>query len=300
MEKNNFNKIAPLLVVCGAIVWGFQGIFVNWLCSFGFDSSQSATLRCITAGITMLVFMLIVRPKDLKINIKHLPLFLCAGILGTLLTSQFYFKSIMLNGLTVSSILIYVEPAILMVLSAILFKDKLTPLKLISLLLAFTGCVFVCGVGTDSEITTVGIIFGLLSALTYALYSVFCVFLFKLGYGSLTVITYAMVFAGIGSIFTSDLGEIAGILTGNNAIVYLSAFLTGFGTAVLPYGLYTTGLKGTKPSNAAIIAYIEPLTATVAGILIYSEKPTLLTFLGIFLIVFSVIILNVKRNSNQN
>lgn len=298
MDNKKFTKIAPLFVVGGAIVWGFQGIFVNWLCSFGFDSNQSATIRCITAAIAMLLFMLIVRPGDLKINIKHLPLFLCAGILGTLLTSQFYFKSIMLNGLTVSSILIYVEPAILMILSAILFKDRLTPLKLISLALAFTGCVFVCGIGSDSDITTVGIIFGLLSALSYALYSVFCVYLFNLGYGSLTVITYAMLFAGIGSLFTSDLGEIATILSGNNYIVYLSAFLTGVGTAVLPYGLYTTGLKGTKPSNAAIIAYIEPLTATVAGILIYSEKPTLLTFLGIFLIVFSVIILNVKKQNN--
>ncbi len=295
-NSKNFKRIAPLFVISGAILWGLQGIFVNVLSSYGLDSQQCAVLRVTTAAVIMMIFMAIAMPKELKVKLRHIPLFMCAGILGTLCTSLFYFKSIILNGLTTASILLYVEPAILMILSAILFKDKITKIKTISLTMAFIGCVFVCGIGTQTAISPQGIGFGLLSALSYALYSVFSVYLFKRGYSSFTVTAYAMLFAGIGSLFVTDLGELANVCLESSNTIYPAAVLTGIATAILPYTLYTTGLKGTKPGNAAIMAYIEPLTATVAGILIYSEKPTYLTFLGIVLIVLSVVILNVKKN----
>jgi drug/metabolite transporter (DMT)-like permease len=50
-----------------------------------------------------------------------------------------------------------------------------------------------------------------------------------------------------------------------------------------------------EASKAGIIATIEPMVATLVGILVFSEPLTFLSGLGILLILSAVIVLNWKR-----
>ena len=65
-------------------------------------------------------------------------------------------------------------------------------------------------------------------------------------------------------------------------------------TAVAPYLLYTLGLKNTPASKAAIMATIEPLVATVLGIVVFSEPLTLAAAAGIVLILAAIVLLNAR------
>ena len=78
-------------------------------------------------------------------------------------------------------------------------------------------------------------------------------------------------------------------------IVLMALFNT-----VIPYILYTKGLLGVEASVAPIIATLEPVVATVTGIIVYSEKLTFSGALGIVLVLGSVVILNLKVNKNEN
>ena len=67
----------------------------------------------------------------------------------------------------------------------------------------------------------------------------------------------------------------------------------------LPYFLYNFGLKGLDAGVASVIAFLEPMVATIAGFVIYSEEPTVFNYLGIFLILAAVILRNIGFGRNE-
>ena len=64
---------------------------------------------------------------------------------------------------------------------------------------------------------------------------------------------------------------------------------------MIPFLPYTLGLRTVEASKAGILATIEPLVATLVGILVFSEPLTLLSGSGIVLILLAVILLNRKQ-----
>ena len=57
---------------------------------------------------------------------------------------------------------------------------------------------------------------------------------------------------------------------------------------------YTLGLRSVEASKAGIIATIEPVVATIIGIVCFSETLTILSGMGIVLVLTAVTILNRK------
>ena len=70
--------------------------------------------------------------------------------------------------------------------------------------------------------------------------------------------------------------------------------LTALITAVIPFLAYTLGLERVEASKAGIIATIEPMVATLIGIIVFSEPLTIMSGVGILLILSAVVILNLK------
>ena len=64
---------------------------------------------------------------------------------------------------------------------------------------------------------------------------------------------------------------------------------------MLPYLFYTKGLEKVDPGIASILATIELVVASIVGFTIFKEEVTLEKLLGIILIMFSVVLLNLKR-----
>ena len=81
---------------------------------------------------------------------------------------------------------------------------------------------------------------------------------------------------------------------------FLIAFccLTDLITAVIPFLAYTIGLESVEASKAGIIATIEPMIATLIGIIVFSEPLTFMSGAGILLILSAVVILNLKQGSS--
>ena len=73
------------------------------------------------------------------------------------------------------------------------------------------------------------------------------------------------------------------------------SLLTALVTAVIPFLAYTLGLRSVEASKAGILATVEPMVATLIGILVFSEPLTLMSGLGVLLILAAVVILNVSK-----
>ena len=167
-------RFAVMLVVIAGTLWGMIGYFVRSLQSQGLGSMQIVALRMTISAVMFMIYALIFNRKLFKIKLKDLWCFLGSGVLSVGFFSFCYFKAIEYSSLSVASILLYTAPIFVMVFSVILFKEKLTVVKVVSLLFAFLGCLFVTGVFDMGEgINTLAIVFGVLSGVCYALYSIF-------------------------------------------------------------------------------------------------------------------------------
>lgn len=183
-------------------------------------------------------------------------------------------------------------------MSAIFFKEKITSKKIIALIIAFMGCILiteVIGVQTI-KLTNLGILTGIGSGLGYALYSIFGrVALRK--YETITVTSYTFIVASLSLIPFSNLSYMGKIFI-NNSTVLINVLLLGLLSTLLPFLLYTKGLQNMEAGKASIMAFVEPMVATLAGIILFKEKIHIQNVAGIMLIFISLVLLNLPKKAD--
>ena len=288
-------KLAPIFIFLAGVLWGSMGIFVRILNGKGLFSMEIVALRAVVTAIFMVVFLLLFHRDLLIIKWKDIWVFLGSG-LGSILFFNFcYFRAISLTSLSIAAILLYTSPAIVMILSFFLFKEKFTGRKVLALVMTFLGCVFVTGVlGETAAVTGKGVLAGLGAGLGYALYSIFSRYAIDKGYHSLTITCYTFVIAAVGSFFLSDRRQIAEVALGSPAM-FVFSLVFGLLCTVLPYLLYTAGLKYVENSRASIIVSVEPVAATLIGFFRYQEKIRPMCFAGIVLVLSAMVLCSVGK-----
>ena len=294
MERKR--NIGPLLIILAGIFWGSMGIFVRKLGTYGFTSVQIVAIRITLAALVFSILLFIRDRSGFRITLRDLPLFLGLGFGSILFFTVCYFTAITIMPLSTAAILLYTSPIWIMLMSMLFFREKLNRIKLIALVLAFAGCVLVSGISGEG-ITLVGLLIGLGSGIGYGLYSILGTIALR-RYSPYTVTTYTFLFAAAGSWLICGPADMISKFTAAADLPFLLFFccLTALVTAVIPFLSYTLGLRTVEASRAGILATIEPMVATLIGILVFAEPLTLLSGLGILLILAAVVLLNRKQN----
>ena len=282
---------AYLFIIVSAIFWGLIGLFVKTLVSQGFTSMQIVAIRAVVSAIIMAGILCKLGFEHFKINPTTIAPLIGMGVVSLTFSNYCYFNCIKLSSLAVAALLLYTAPIFVMLMSLVLFRESFTPAKGIALAATFIGCAFITG-AFDSEVSLSlqGIIFGLGSGIGYALYSIFGKYAIR-HYSTLTITTYAFIFASISSIplanFTS--ASLANLFTSQSILAALG--LAALST-VIPYWLYTLGLEQVEAGRASILATVEPLVAALVGITLFNEPITTNKLLGTILICSSIVLLN--------
>lgn len=297
MAKDNKAIIGSALIIIAGCFWGSMGIFVRRLDTYGFSSIQIVSIRVTMAALIFALVLFVKDRKGFKISFRDIPLFLGLGFGSILFFTVCYFSAITMMSLSTAAILLYTSPIWIMLMSILFFHEKLDRRKLIALALAFAGCVLVSGI-SGGGVTPTGLLVGLGSGIGYGLYSI----LGKIAlckYSPYTVTTYTFVFAAIGSWFICRPADMINKFSdaADPGFLILFCCLTAVITAVIPFLAYTLGLERVEASKAGIIATIEPMVATLIGIVVFSEPLTLMSGMGIVLILSAVVLLNLKRKN---
>ena len=290
------NKSAVIVILAGSL-WGFMGFFRRTLDSMGVSAIGCIAVRCIFAAALFGIVLLVSDRQAFKIKLKDIWIFFGSGIVSLLVFGVCYFKAMDYMSLSAAAILLYTAPCFVILFSALLFKEKLTGQKLAAMLLAFAGCCLVSGIGGGTTITPIGLLLGLASGVCYALYSIFSRFALNRGYSSLTINFYSCLLATIGATVAGGT-EYLDIITASAPNLGF-AFATGLVTCFLPYLLYTRGLEGLENGKASIMASVEPVVATIVGVVIYKEALTAMSAAGIVLVLAAIVLLNIKLGKKQ-
>ena len=282
-----------ILVIIAGVSWGLIGVFTKAINALGFTEMQMLFIKGVLATTLLFIITFIKDKKQLKLqkwtDIRY---FIGTGICSFTLFSWTYMKAINLTSLGVAAVLLYTAPTFVMLFSILLFHEKMTKTKGIVLVMTFLGCVLVTGLLEGGmTFTGMGILMGLVSGISYAMYSIFCTFAIKRNYGSLTISFYTFLLATIFmAIFCVEPVAVVAQITekGQWPLTIVFALLT----TVVPYLCYTKGLSGLPASQASVTATIEPVVAAILGIVLFHESVSMLKLTGIVLVLSSVVVMS--------
>ena len=292
MQRTSSAMGSALIIAAGAL-WGTMGIFVRSLGAYGFDSIQISALRLCAAALCFLLLLLARRGRGFRLQLRDLPLFLGLGVGSVGLMTCCYFAAIRMMTMSEAAILLYTSPIWVVLMSALFFHEKVTRRKLLALTLAFAGCALVSGLG-GGALKPVGILVGIGSGIAYGLYSILGSVALR-RYPAEAVSAYTFFIAAIAVLAISRPVELVQKFASADGLagLILLTLATGAVTAFVPFLIYTIGLNRVQASHAAILATVEPLVATVLGILVYHEQLRTATLLGIACILGAILALNV-------
>lgn len=289
-------NISKLKLTASMAIFGTIGIFVRYI---PMPSSIIASVRGLGGMLFLLLLTLISKKNISKESIKkNLPiLFFSGAFIG--INWILLFESYRYTSVATATLCYYLAPVIVILLSPLILKEKLTVLKLLCVFGALVGMVFVSGVAENgipsfSEIT--GILLGVGAAAFYATVIMLNKklrdiesndrTLVQLGVAGAVILPYALLTENVAEI---KLGATAIILLAVVAIVH-----TG-----ISYTLYFGSIKELNTQTVAIFSYIDPIVAIILSAVILKESMTVYSVIGAVLILGSTLIseLSEKKKS---
>lgn len=270
-----------VFIAMAGILWSTLGLFGNMLMERGLSSEQVAFTRLFIGFIVLSLYSLIRRPKVLKINLKCLLYCGAIGIICQGLFNKCYFKAVEVTGVSIAAVLLYTSPLFLAVFSKIVYKEKMTRAKIISLILCCIGAIMAVtgGVLDLKEINTYGIIMGIMAAITYALMPIISKNALK-EFSSETILIYGFLFGAIFMIPSAKPVEMIGFVTDMNVLPYM--ILLGVFPAAMAYIFYAEGIaRGCELSIVGVVASVELIAASIIEWTVVGEVFTIGKAIGV-------------------
>ncbi len=261
-------------LIIAMLIFGSIGIFVK---EIPLASNEIVFARTIIGGI-FLIFVAIMQRKGINKSAlkKSLPLLAISGLaLG--LNWLFLFESYKYTTVSIATLSYYCAPIIVMLISPIILKEKLTITKIIGIVFAMIGMILISGTSFGGENPFKGLIYGLLAAVFYSSLMI----LNKLikGLSSLELTIIQLFFAGIVMfiyvLFTHK-GDII-IPSGKPLIILLLICIVHTGIACY---LYFSSMQELPGQTVAMFSYIDPVSALILSGIFLGERLSSIQWLG--------------------
>ncbi len=289
--------LSTALVALAALCWGSSGGIGAILMGEGWNPFVVSFYRG-TIGLLFVLGWLALHPQNSGLGNRRLWFWSVIAGLGVTGNFAFYFISIAEGSVAVAATLMYCAPIFVYLVSFTLRLETPTPMKWGAIALVMCGIVLLTQVYDigSSGLTLLGVGTGLLAGLSYAIF----IFGFKYAapHGSpQTVLAIAFSVLAATLIWPSDLGQVLAVLSTPDWPMFLTLGVLGAGFSFV---IYIFGLKYTAPAVASIMAMVEPVTASLFGVVVLEETLAGVQILGMGLILVTVTALSVSTSKSPN
>ena len=271
-----------LLIVLSAASFGTLAIFGRYAYAAGMDTFTVLFLRFSIAAVLMSV-LLAARRESLPRGQVLIQL-IGMGALGYAGQSFSYLTAIKFASAGLVALLLYLYPMFVFILSVMVFRERITGLKVIALIIALIGTALTVDPAGGEAI---GILLAVAAALIYSFYIIV---------GS-NVIKHVSAVQSSTVIFASA-GMVFGVITAINGTHFPTANSGWFAVAgivliatVIPVVMFLTGLELIGPTNAAMLSTLEPVVTVLLAAWLFQERLQPISMLGGGLILVAVILL---------
>lgn len=281
---------AIIYIILAGVLWGTSSIFFNVLKPYGFTPMEMTAMRGLVSAIAFPLYTLFTDKSVFKVTLKELAAFAGNG-LAVYGTASLYFMSIEKASVSTAVILMYTAPVIVMVYSVAFLGEKLSRVKALSVAMVVIGCALVSGIVGGLSGSFVGIMLGLGSGIAYSMYNIFTKIEMLKGYNPNSATMYGFIVMGLFSLLFVSPMDMAQKATVNPVVTIPVMIGIGVFTCLFPYLLYTTALCTVPAGTASSLAIIEPLSATIFSVVLFGEKLSAPSVIGIALILVAVYLL---------
>ncbi|MEO7729309.1 MAG: DMT family transporter [Burkholderiales bacterium] len=299
-SARGFALWGPLLVVLAATGFSFKAIFIKILyAEFPVDPETLLALRMLFALPFFLVMALLSHDSTRELARRDWIMLIAMGFIGYYLSSYLDFIGLQYITAGLERLILFLQPTMVVLLSALFFRTPIRRHHAISLALSYTGIalVFASNLKIAPEPRAIllggGLVF--LSALCYALYMI--------GSGRVIPRVGAARFTGYAS--SAACGFAIGqffLLRGVEALAqpakvyWLCAAMAAIST-VMPIWLMAEGIKRIGANQVAMIAAIGPVLTIFFGWLMLNEAITAVQITGAALVLAGVLLVSVKATA---
>lgn len=274
----SFIKQNSILFITSLVLFGSNGVMANGI---DLPSSQIVLFRALLGSIALIVAFLVLGGRFTIQRDRKRFLFQAMSGVSLGIAWIMLYEAFVQVGVGVSYIEYYCAPIIVMMLSPVLFKERLTAPKVIGFVLIVIGTVMLCFEMIGSGGNPVGHLYGMGSAIAQA-----CVVIFsKLSSegNALENVSVQMVFAFVTSlVYSVMIGSIPniGAIDDWEPILVLGALNTG-----MCYFVYIFSVSKLNAQTVSALGYIEPLSAIVFSAMFLGEHLSQLQVLGAAVVV---------------
>lgn len=297
-----YEIIGIILTLLGATLWGVSGTSVQFIGNFrNMNLEWLLTMRLITAGLLTILYGWI-RQGNAIFNVFRnwrdtlgLVIF---GVFGMALCQYTYFRSIVIAGAGIATVLQYLAPSMIIIYLLVRYGKRPSTGEIISVILALVGTICLMGNnGFSFESFRSDVLFwGLLSAVGVAVYSVSPVRLLAT-YGTIPIVGFGMLLSGLvaaalfqqpHSYATWDVWTVVGCFN----VVFLGT--------IVSFNAYLEGVKRIGAVSGSILSSIEPISAAFFGWALLGNQFNRVGILGMAMIIATVIIIALEKRGQSS
>jgi drug/metabolite transporter (DMT)-like permease len=288
-----------LLIIISAVAFGAMPIFARFAYAAGADPVTLLLLRFTTAGLFLLAWTWIRRlplPKG-----RTLAAVIGMGLVGYFGQAMSYFTALTLIPAGLVALLLYLYPALVTGMSAVLFKERLTPLRGAALLLSLSGAALVIApagrVSESGPIQPLGIFLALLAAVVYSGYILVSSRVMRSAdpvSTSMVIMLSAAVSFGLLAAARGLAGE--GLHLPQTGGGWWALGGLALVSTVLAMVTFLAGVARVGPTNASLLSTLEPVVSVILAMLLLGESLAPVQAVGGALILAAVLALTGLEN----
>ena len=297
-----YEVIGIILTLLGATLWGVSGTSVQFVGNFrNMNLEWLLTMRLITAGLLTVLYGWI-RQGNAVFNVfsnwRDTLGLVIFGVFGMALCQYTYFRSIVIAGAGIATVLQYLAPSMIIIYLLVRYGKRPSTGEIISVILALAGTICLMGNnGFSFESFRSDVLFwGLLSAVGVAVYSVSPVRLLAT-YGTIPIVGFGMLLSGLvaaalfqqsHSYATWDVWTVVGCFN----VVFLGT--------IVSFNAYLEGVKRIGAVSGSILSSIEPISAAFFGWALLGNQFNWVGILGMAMIIATVIIIALEKRGQSS
>lgn len=274
------------------VIYGLTFTFANDVIDNGHIKPYGFILLRII-GATILFWILSLFTPTEKIDRKDYFKFFIASIFGIALNMLTFFKGLEFTTPIHASVIMTVVPIVVLVLSAVFLKERITHLKFIGILLGFSGAIVLSIYGRSTQVGDNILLGNTLVFINAVSYSIYLILIKKITdkYHPFTFIRWLFLF-GLFMVLPFGYEELAEVtwITFSPYIIFSVAFVI-LGATFATYLLNPLALRHLKASTVSTFLYIQPVIAGIFAIIMGSDTingikllAALLIFTGVYLV----------------
>jgi len=292
LKQQRISRSGYLFAALAAVLWASSGTAAKFLFNNGITAFELVQMRTTLATGMLFCWLMFHNRSLLAIDRRDLPYFITLGI-GLAVVQFTYYFAISKIQVAAAILIQYQAPLFVALHTLLVLRIKLPPVLFAAMASSLFGCYLVVG-GYSLDLlhmNRAGVLVALISAVTFAWYTVRCEYGMK-RYAPWTVVFYGLLFAAVTwNILHPPLT--AFLRPSGFAQWWWVLFIAFFGT-VLAFICYNEGIKRIGAARTSITATLEPITAGFIAWLLLAETMEVWQLLGAVLVIASVVLLQIK------